>query len=251
MNLYNLYEQAILEVAIENDKSKMTSSVDIKNIQDAIRNNFAVNISYYDDKTKSYSKSRYCQVLAIGKTSQQNVAIRVYQISGPNLKKDKNGKTIRWKTFLKEKIPANGFKITKMRFYAPPDELYNTLGDKTLNIPDSEGLANMAVFKEKNLEKYRSRYDGWKSDLESKTANKPLTKDRGEEESEEDSNANKFLQNVNPTFKSMDNNNDKNADLGNDYIKGDNDVSYPTDLDYKDSNLYANKVVDDNEINNI
>ena len=194
MKLYNLYKEIILEAA------------DIKTIQDAINNNLGVNISYEDNSIDSNSGPRYCQILAMGKTSKGNTAIRVYQISGPNLKRDKNGKIVRWKTFLIDIIQT--MNVTNFTFYAPPDELYNALGDKTLNIPNNDGMANMAIFKEKNLDKYRQRHAQWQSNLDTKKTNEPLARNRDDNE-----------QNPQP--------------------------NYPTAKDYQYSNLYSDKVADE------
>ena len=166
MKLYNLYKEVILE------------AVDIKSVQNAIRNNLGVNIVYQDNSIDSNSGPRYCQILAMGKTSKGNIAIRVYQISGPNLKRNKEGNIQRWKTFRLDRIQQ--MRPTNFKFYAPPDELFNALGDKTLNIPDNNGMANMAIFSDKNLDSYRERYRNWQSNLDSKQTNKPLKRDRND-----------------------------------------------------------------------
>lgn len=194
MKLYNLYKEVILE------------AVDIKTIQDAIKNNLGVNIVYVDNSIDSNSGPRYCQILAMGKTSKGNAAIRVYQISGPNLKRDKKGKINRWKTFRVDRMQS--MNITNFTFYAPPDELYNALGDKTLNIPNNDGMANMAIFSDKNLDKYRERHAKWQSNLDTKKTNEPLARNR-------------------------DNNEEKPQ------------PNYPTAKDYQYSNLYSNKVADE------
>jgi|DEB0MinimDraft_12_1074336.scaffolds.fasta_scaffold02686_6 hypothetical protein len=214
MKLYNLYKEVILE------------AVDIKTVQDVINGNLAVNITYKDGSIDSNSGPRYCQILAMGKTSQNNTAVRVYQISGPNLKKDKNGKTIRWKTFLIDKMEITK---TNFKFYAPPDELYNALGDKTLNIPNNGGVANMAIFSDKNLDKYRDRHAKWQSDLDTKKTNEPLVKNRSDDNEET------------PQDNNIDNN------IGNNIGGNENkpQINYPTANDYKDSNLYSNKVADE------
>jgi hypothetical protein len=193
MKLYNLYKQVILE------------STKIEDIQDIIKNNRGVNIIYRDNSIDSNSGPRYCQVLAIGKTSKGNMAIRVYQISGPNLKRDKKGQVQRWKTFRVDRI--EDIKTTNFTFYAPPDELYNALGDKTLNIPNEGGMANMALFNDSNLDKYRERHAKWQSNLDTKKTNKPLTKTRDDNEEKPQPN-------------------------------------YPTAKDYQYSNLYSDKVAD-------
>jgi hypothetical protein len=166
MKLYNLYKEVILE------------SVDIKDIQNTLNSNMGVNISYQDNSKDSNSGPRYCQVFALGKTSKGNAAIRVYQVSGPNLKRDKQGNTIHWKTFRVDRIES--WSPTNFKFYAPPDGLYNALGDATLNISANSGSANMAIFGGKNLDKYRERHSQWQSNIDSKQSNEPLAKDREE-----------------------------------------------------------------------
>ena len=205
MKLYNLYKEVILE------------AVDIKTVQDAIKNNLGVNIVYEDNSIDSNSGPRYCQILAMGKTSRGNIAIRVYQISGPNLKKDKTGRINRWKTFRIDRIQT--MNVTNFTFYAPPDELYNALGDKTLNIPSNDGMANMAIFSDKNLDKYRQRHAKWQSNLDTKKTNEPLVRNRADNEEKPQPN-------------------------------------YPTAKDYQYSNLYSDKVADEkgnrvsNQVNN-
>jgi len=203
MKLYNLYKEVILE------------AVDIKSTQDAIKNNLGVNIVYQDNSIDSNSGPRYCQILAMGKTSKGNMAIRVYQISGPNLKRDNKGTIQRWKTFRLDRIQQ--MTPTNFTFYAPPDELYNALGDKTLNIPNDDGMANMAIFSNKNLDKYREKHQNWQSNLDTKKTNEPLKRNRVV---------------YNPTTK--------------DYEEKPKPI-YPTTKDYQHSNLYPqdNKVADE------
>ena len=207
--LYNIYKELILE------------SVDIKQVQDVINNNKAVNLSYDHGRKGGNSSTRYCQVLAMGKTDKGLNAIRVYQISGPNIVKDKRGKEIRWKTLLLDKI--DNWTITNFTFYAPPDELFNALGDKTLNIPDNNGVSNLAIFGGKNLDKYRNRYANWQSDIKSKIANEPLAKDR--EDDKETLNPNQNNNNVN-------NNNVNNNDVDNDNEK----ETYDDNVEFEDDN---------------
>lgn len=168
MKLYNLYKEVILE------------AVDIKTIQDAIQNSWGVNIVYNDNSIDSSNKPRYCQVLAMGKTSKGNLAIRVFQMAGPNLKKNSSGRTQQWKTFRLDRI--TDFKPTRFKYYSPPDELYNALGDKTLNIPNDSGMANMAIFSDKNLDRYRERHRNWQSNLATKQTNEPRVRDRNDYE---------------------------------------------------------------------
>ena len=176
MKLYNLYKEVILE------------STKIKDIQDVISNNLGVNITYVDNSIDSNSGPRYCQVLAIGRTSKGNDAIRVYQISGPNLKRDKKGKIQRWKTLRVDRIQS--LQPTNFTFYAPPDELYNALGDKTLNISSDGAMANMAIFKDKNLDSYRERHANWQSNIKTKKANEPNVRTRTDNQENPQSNSN-------------------------------------------------------------
>lgn len=161
LKLYNIYENLILESG-----GKPT----IEDVQHVINNNYGVNMTYNkgkDDGTDGVN--RYCQVVAIGKTNQGNIAIRVYQITGPNIQN-----TGKWKTFLLSKI--RNWRPTKMVYYSPPDGLFNALGDKTLNVP--QGWGNVALYGKKHMEKYRQKYAGWQSDIVSKKQN--LDKDREE-----------------------------------------------------------------------
>jgi len=136
--LYNIYKQLILE------------ATDVEAVQDAINRHYTVNITYDNGSKNSSNLPRYCGVYAIGTTNSGNQAIRVYQISGPNLRPDKNGIVQRWKTLLINNITR--WSPTKFIFYAPADELYNINGDKTLNITvtsaGSEG-GNIATFNKK------------------------------------------------------------------------------------------------------
>ena len=209
MKLYNLYKEIILE------------AVDIKTVQDAIKNNLGVNIVYEDNSMDSNSGPRYCQILAMGKTSKGNIAVRVYQISGPNLKRGKTGGIIRWKTFRIDRIRS--MNVTNFTFYAPPDELYNALGDKTLNIPNNDGVANMAIFSDKNLDKYRERHAKWQSDVKTKKANEPLVRNR-----------------------------DDNEEKTQQTVQQKSQPNYPTAKDYQYSNLYSDKVADEkgNQVSN-
>lgn len=133
-SLYNIYKSIILE------------STDVDAIQDVINNHYTVNIVYNDGTKNSSNTPRYCGVYAIGTTNGGNQAIRVYQISGPNLRPDKNGVIQRWKTFRVDRIMA--FRPTKFVFHAPADELFNINGDKTLNIVGNNG-GNIAIFNKK------------------------------------------------------------------------------------------------------
>lgn len=199
--LYNIYKQLILE------------GVNIKQVQDVINNNKAVNLSYNHGRKDGDGGTRYCQVLAMGKTDKGNNAIRIYQISGPNVFKDKYGKENRWKTLLIDKI--ENWTVTNFTFYAPPDELFNALGDKTLNIPDSNGVSNMAIFGGKNLDKYRERHANWQSDIKTKQANEPLVKDRKGNEPEPNVKPNRGVEpdNLNQNDREVDFDNNSDEEL--------------------------------------
>lgn len=134
LSLYNIYESLILE------------ATEVEQVQNAINNHFTVNIIYNNGTKNSSNMKRYCGVYAIGMTNSGNQAIRVYQISGPNLRPDNKGQVQRWKTLRLDRITL--FAPTKFVFNAPADELYNINGDKTLNITGNGG-GNVAVFNKK------------------------------------------------------------------------------------------------------
>lgn len=231
--LYNLYEQIILE------------SVDLHLAQKALDGNWGVNIVYIKkDKdgnpTKNSSNQpRWCQVLAIGKTNKGNDAIRVYQVRGPNLRPNKKtGKIERYKTFLVNNIEPDGFRISKFKFYSPPDGLFNTFGDKTLNITSGDG-GNIASFGDKYMDNYRERHSNWQSSLDSKQQNEPLAKNRA------DSGENPYTDYeytpyekpvTNKDYNSQDNNND-----GQDSYRDDNvDDTENQDRYQDDENIETN-----------
>jgi hypothetical protein len=134
LSLYNIYKSIILE------------ATEVEQVQSAINKHNTVNIIYNDGTKNSSNMVRYCGVYAIGITDGGNQAIRVYQISGPNLRPNKNGVVERWKTLRLDRITS--FNPTKFVFQAPADELYNINGDKTLNITGNGG-GNVAVFNKK------------------------------------------------------------------------------------------------------
>jgi DNA-binding ferritin-like protein (Dps family) len=175
ISLYNLYKQVILE------------AVDLHSVQNALNGNFGVNIVYVKkdgegNPTRDSSNTpRWCQVLAIGKTSKGNDAVRVYQITGPNIRTNSKGEEERYKTFLLNNINPEDWRPTKKIFYSPPDGLFNTFGDKTLNITDATGN-NIAQFGDKYMDNYRERHAKWQSNLKTRQQNKPLEKGRADSE---------------------------------------------------------------------
>lgn len=174
INLYNLYKQVIFE------------EVNLHTVQNALNGNFGVSIVYVKKDSEgnptrdSSNTPRWCQILAIGKTSKGNQAVRVYQISGPNLKPNpKTGKVERYKTLLLNNIEPDDFRVSRFKFYSPPDELFNTFGDKTLNITDGSGN-NIATFGDKYMDNYRQRHANWQSNLKTKQPNEPEVRGRAD-----------------------------------------------------------------------
>jgi len=134
LSLYNIYKSIILE------------STEINAIMDAINNHYTVNIMYdngRDDGTKNLK--RYCQVYNYGTTKLGNPAIRVFQVSGLNVKTNRYGIENRWKTLRVDRILS--WEPTKFKIYKPiknvpksPD--FNPNHDITLN----NGSLSLAKF---------------------------------------------------------------------------------------------------------
>src|SRR3989304_7178885 len=109
INLYNLYKQVIFE------------EVNLHTVQNALNGNFGVNIVYVkkDSEGKptkdSSNTPRWCQILAIGKTSRGNQAIRIYQISPSPKPNPKTGKVERYKTLLINNIEPDGFRVSRFK----------------------------------------------------------------------------------------------------------------------------------------
>jgi len=173
LSLYNLYKQIILE------------QVDIHKAQEALNDNLGVNIVYVKKDSEgnptkdSTNRSRWCQILAIGKTSKGNDAIRVYQITPTPKANPKTGKVERYKTFLLNNIEPEDFRVSRFKFYSPPDGLFNSFGDKTLNITSADGN-RIAQFGDKYMDNYRKRHSNWQSNLKTKQANEPKVRDRAD-----------------------------------------------------------------------
>ena len=145
--LYNIYKEVILEV-----KSLILEGApSTQQLHDAIHKHHTVNIVYDDGTNHSSNQPRYCGVYAYGTTSNGHAAIRVYQISGPNLKaKSKvSGIIERWKTLRVDRI--TGWYPTKFVFHAPADNKFNHFQDKTLNLAngDLDNKQNIASFSDK------------------------------------------------------------------------------------------------------
>lgn len=160
--LYNIFEELILE--------QSGTPATIEDVQNAMDNHYTVNFEYDDGTGTAAKGKRYCKIFAIGTTDANNTGVRIYQVSGDS----KRGG--HWKTVLLNRM--YNFKATKFRFYAPPDELHNALGDKTLNIPNGSSNANIAIFGGKYMDRYREKHNEWQSDIRTQKTNEPLSKDR-------------------------------------------------------------------------
>jgi hypothetical protein len=225
ISLYNIYKQLILE------------AVDLHTAQNAMNKNYGVNIVYQKkDKDgrplkNSSNMPRWCQILAIGKTSKGHDAIRVYQISGPNLRANKKtGKVEKYKTFILNNIAPEDFRVSKFPFYSPPDGLFNAFGDKTLNVTSSSG--SIATFGDKYMDNYRQRHSNWQSNLKTRQTNEPKVKDRA------DSGANAY---TDFEYNQPDNEPTVDNKTGEPYIPYEKPK---TNNDYQDDNLDDN--LDDN-----
>lgn len=121
--LYNLYKQVILE------------ATEVEMVKHAIENGLNVNIIYDNGKDDgTASQKRYCQIYNLGTTSGGNQAVRVYQISGPNIN-TKKGET-RWKTFRLDRIidwQETNFKVNQPISTSDHSIPYNNNQDITLN----------------------------------------------------------------------------------------------------------------------
>jgi len=133
-------------------------------VNDAIQYHYTANIKYNNGKDDgSRGRKRYCQILNVG-TIKGKPAIRVFQITGPNIKKDKEGNEIRWKTFMVDKID----EIVLTKFKAPPitsrdhNIPWNPNRDLTLGL--GAGSSGLATFgkdsKSPGLKPSVSRPDG-------------------------------------------------------------------------------------------
>jgi hypothetical protein len=137
MKLYNLYKEVILEATNTGDAQR------------AIDEHLTANIKYDNGKDDgSENVKRYCRILNIGSIKGQP-AIRVFQISNFNIKKDKNGKEQRWKTFLLDKIvdiQLTNFKVNRPITTKDADIPWNPNSDITLGLgAGSPGLSKYGV----------------------------------------------------------------------------------------------------------
>lgn len=132
MNLYNIFEEVILE-EIQRRRALLTESVSFDEVKAAIDGRYNVNILYRDKEGEPPSK-RYIQAYALGKTKAGNDAVRAYQIVGASKTGNKNGY---WKIFRLDRI--EGWFPTKMKFNKAISDVdpslpkYNQSGDKTFS----------------------------------------------------------------------------------------------------------------------
>ena len=148
MKLYNLYKEVILEATNTGDAQR------------AIDEHLTANIKYDNGKNDgSENVKRYCRILNIGAIKGQP-AIRVFQISNFNIKKDKNGKEQRWKTFLIDNIvdiELTNFKVNKPITTKDADIPWNPNSDKTLGLgAGSPGLSNFGAKRDSADNKVKS-----------------------------------------------------------------------------------------------
>lgn len=169
MKLYNLYKDVIFEETGVKLELNEGGTPTLSDVQQALTNKHAVNLSYKN------GERRYGQVISIGRTSKGNDAVRIYQINGPNIKKDKKGREQRYKVFIINHI--TNWSETNMTLNLPPDELFKPTQDITLNLPNSSGDANIAKLTDKKGTMTKNR-TGWQSNIDTKKSNEPLARNR-------------------------------------------------------------------------
>jgi hypothetical protein len=137
MKLYNIYNNIILEETTKHFQL-LTEGVNVDAVNDAINNQYNVNITY-DDYPNSNPpvppSKRYIQVYNYSDTKAQNACIRAYQIFGGSKTTPNNGA---WKIFRLDRIRS--WKPTKVKFNKPVSDkgpnipTYNQSGDKSMKI---------------------------------------------------------------------------------------------------------------------
>jgi len=137
MRLSNLYKEVILEATNTGEAQR------------AIDEHLTANIKYDNGKNDgSENVKRYCRILNIG-TIKGEPAIRVFQMSNFNIKKDKKGREQRWKTFMINNIvdiELTNFKVNRPITTKDADIPWNPNGDKTLGLgAGSPGLSNFGA----------------------------------------------------------------------------------------------------------
>lgn len=136
MNLYNIYENVILE-EVNKQRKLLTENVTAAQVNDAINNRYNVNITYddYPNANPPVAPSkRYIQVYNYSDTSANNAAIRAYQIFGGSKTTPKSGA---WKIFRLDRIRS--WQPTKVTFNKPVSDkgpnipTYNQAGDRSMS----------------------------------------------------------------------------------------------------------------------
>lgn len=137
MNLYNLYQEVILE-RINEYRRLLTEAVSIDDVKACIDGKYNVNIEYMDEGQSSPSK-RYIQVYVLGKSKVGNDIIRAYQIVGASKSGYKNGF---WKTFRLDRIV--GWYPTKVKWAKPISDYDQSIPDYN---PNGDGTMSSIMYK--------------------------------------------------------------------------------------------------------
>lgn len=134
MKLYNLLNDVIIEESKKHIRL-LTEGVDLDNVRNAIDDKYMVNIMYKPED--DVLSKRYVAVYNLGKTKSGNDAIRVYQVSGGNRKKND------WKTFRLDRI--EGWEPTKMKWYNPISDYDSSIPKYKINRDKTFSVLNKSV----------------------------------------------------------------------------------------------------------
>lgn len=134
MKLYNLLNDVIIEESKKHIQL-LTEGVDLDNVRNAIDDKYMVNIMYRPED--DVLTKRYVAVYNLGKTKSGNDAIRVYQVSGGNRKKND------WKTFRLDRV--EGWEPTKMKWYNPISDYDPNIPKYKINRDKSFSVLNKSV----------------------------------------------------------------------------------------------------------
>lgn len=127
MKLYNIYNEVILE-AVTNFKTWISGSANIaKNIKDMLQNNaggkyYYVNMTYPNDENIGGDSDRWVIVTQYGKSNNNNLIIRVLEVSNTG-----GSKSAKSKTYDINKIKK--ISISKVPVYSIPKEFKALYGD--------------------------------------------------------------------------------------------------------------------------
>lgn len=134
MKLYNLLNDVIIEESKKHIRL-LTEGVDLDNVRNSIDDKYMVNIMYRPED--DVLSKRYVAVYNLGKTKSGNDAIRVYQVSGGNRKKND------WKTFRLDRI--EGWEPTKMKWYNPISDYDSSIPKYKINRDKTFSVLNKSV----------------------------------------------------------------------------------------------------------